>query len=943
MIRIYFIFTVFCLTSICQLIGQISFTHEVDKLAGLEVSSGAPMAIADMDGDGLDDIISLDRARDLVISYQNLNGSFKIVDFPTVGPSNWGMTVGDVNNNGSNELFTGGAYDLIRLVSVDKDGNNQISFMDGPDIFVQAVSMFDINNDGYLDAIACHDDGPNGAYINDGSGTLYYATDDLPFEKFATPESNAGNYGNVWSDVNGDGLMDYYISKCRQGVTNVTDQRRINQLWINNGNGTFREEAEEYGLAIGLQSWTAEFQDIDNDGDMDCFVTNHDQPSQLYENIDNTSFVDITMESGITTFGLPIQAVMKDFDNDGYVDAFISGNGGKLFHNNGNKTFSEVDASVSNFTGFENSFACGDLNHDGFLDIMIGYGTGFNGPSNRRDKLWLNNGNNNHWLAVQLEGIQSNSGGVGSRIEIYGAFGMMVREVRAGESYGICHTLTQHFGIGQSSAIDSILVYWPSGIKDSYQNIPVDQFVTLKEDACIAPPSNIEVDGATTLCTGEDVTLTASPGYSYLWSNGSTDQSITVSTADTYTVEITDGSACVTTSAAINVIVDPEETFNIFAVDDIVICEGESVVIINESNEEVEWYDGSFGSNIEVSNSALVMASTEGTCGEIFSNTVNVEVLPIPAEPSNFTYNFNFDQVIMSVEGQGIQWYNDAQGINLIGLGNELTLNNVENSLKVYAASGSDEDGEFTNVGEVEHQGSSDFNSDGFNGAMLFNVDKEMLLNSVIVDTDLAGLRRIQLRDEFSTILEEKEFMVEAGTTELILNFTILPGDNYSLGTNSEQNFESFGYESPRFKRTSVDFGAILYFPYEVDNLMSITASNFGTNFFYYFYDWKVSDVSTTCYSELVEFNIEPNSVGNLIENGDFSLFPNPSDNIFNLQYTGDEQYDIRLLTMDGSEQLIANSIRKSYQLDLSDYASGIYIMEVSIGQDRYFSKVIKL
>ena len=415
------------LSFICE--AQISFSEGTDRLQGLESMSGAPMAVADLDGDGLDDIISLDRSRNLFVSYQNLNGTFDIVDHPSLGTSNWGMTIGDVSNDGSSEIFTGGAYNEVRLIETDRSGNSAISFMDGPEIFVQAVSFFDINNDGSLDAFACHDDGPSAVYMNDGNGNLSYDTS-APFVKFSGEESNSGNYGNVWSDVNGDGLSDLYIAKCRQGVTSMTDNRRINQLWINNGDGTFTEAAGDYGLNIGFQTWTAEFQDIDNDGDMDCLLTNHDGPSQLFENVNNTNFVNITDQSGIFTEGLPIQATMKDFDNDGFVDVFITGLDGALFRNNGDKTFTKIEDGQSNLMGSENSFATGDLNHDGFLDLMIGYGTGFNGPSSSiEDRLWLNSANDNHWLAVQLNGNQSNLGGIGARIEIYGEWGMMIREV----------------------------------------------------------------------------------------------------------------------------------------------------------------------------------------------------------------------------------------------------------------------------------------------------------------------------------------------------------------------------------------------------------------------------------------------------------------------------------------------------------------------------------
>ena len=929
------------LSFICE--AQISFSEGTDRLQGLESMSGAPMAVADLDGDGLDDIISLDRSRNLFVSYQNLNGTFDIVDHPSLGTSNWGMTIGDVSNDGSSEIFTGGAYNEVRLIETDRSGNSAISFMDGPEIFVQAVSFFDINNDGSLDAFACHDDGPSAVYMNDGNGNLSYDTS-APFVKFSGEESNSGNYGNVWSDVNGDGLSDLYIAKCRQGVTSMTDNRRINQLWINNGDGTFTEAAGDYGLNIGFQTWTAEFQDIDNDGDMDCLLTNHDGPSQLFENVNNTNFVNITDQSGIFTEGLPIQATMKDFDNDGFVDVFITGLDGALFRNNGDKTFTKIEDGQSNLMGSENSFATGDLNHDGFLDLMIGYGTGFNGPSSSiEDRLWLNSANDNHWLAVQLNGNQSNLGGIGARIEIYGEWGMMIREVRSGESYGTSHTLTQHFGIGESTAIDSLIVRWPSGIIDIHEDVAIDQFVTLLENNCITPPSTITADGPTTFCSGDAVTLTAPAGFEYLWSTGATSQSITVDSEGAYTVEVMDGSQCNATSNVIVVIVDPEESFDIFSDQDLLICDGESIVVSSVSGEVVEWFDGTVGQSIIISETSTVQGFTQGTCGSISSNILSVEVIPTPAEPSNVSFDFEFDQVTLTAEGEGIQWYNDESGLDLLGFGNQLLLENVIGSRTVYVANTTDTGGSIQSVGEASHSGDSDYNSEDFNGAMVFDVLEETTIRTISVDTDMAGLRKIQLLDSDGELLNEREVDIPVGQSEINLNFLVPVGSGFMLTTDGEQNFETFGFQSPRLKRSSVDFGAFLNFPYVVVDLISIRTSNFGSSFFYYFYDWKVSPEGKTCVSEILPVEIAPNAVLNISDSEDIEVFPNPSNNFFQVNFAGTESFDVRVLSLDGQEQLSAKSLNHSYQIDLSDNSAGLYIMEMKIGEDVFYGKLIKL
>ncbi len=937
-INIYFI--LFCFTYSLSF-AQIEFSLNQDLLSDLDVKSGAPMAVSDMNGDGLDDIVSLDKTRDLVISFQNFDRSFDVVDYPTVGSSNWGMTIGDIDNDGRCEIFTGGAYDRIRLVSFEDDGTIQTEFMDGPSIFVQAVSFFDMDNNGSLDAFACHDDGPNGVYLNDGNGTLSHIGAELPFEKFSGDENNSGNYGNVWSDVNGDGLMDYYIAKCRQGVTDVTDKRRINQLWINNGDGSFNESAEEFGLDIGLQSWTTEFQDIDNDGDMDCLITNHDGPTQLFENIDNTGFENITSASGISTTGLPIQAVMRDFDNDGFVDVFITGNGGRLFRNNGDKTFTLIPESVSNFEGDETSFACGDLNHDGFVDIMIGYGTGFNSPSSRSDKLWINNTNSNNWLAVQLEGDQSNKGGVGSRIELYGSWGMMVREVRAGESYGISHSLTQHFGIGSTTAIDSIVVRWPSGIIDRYEDVGPNQFIRVKENSCITPSSAIVANGPTTFCSGDEVTLSADLGYDYIWSNGQTTSSITVASSGVYNVQISDGSDCSTFSTSIEVIVDPEESFEIIPSGDLVICENESIVFDNSLMTNVSWSDGSVGSSIEVSQSGSISATGQGTCGEISSNVLNLEVLPTPNDPTDLSYEYELDQVTLTAQGESISWHDED--LDLLGNGNEFTLTGGPSQFRVYALNSTDNSGNITSGGEESHTGSSDFNSDGFNGGMIFNVSEEVTLHEVTVETDMEGIRTFVLRDNSGVELEEVSVDLPKGKSTIKLDFNIEPGNGYNLTTDTQQNFETLGTESPRLKRSSVDFGSILYFPYPVGDYLEIQTTNFGNNFYYYFYDWKVSLASKICVSDYVPLDILPSSTLNINQNTDITLSPNPSAGLFNLAYQGSEAFDIRVLSLNGNELLDAKDLRATHTIDISTYSAGIYILEMKVEGDTYFSKMIKL
>ncbi|WP_245564941.1 CRTAC1 family protein [Spirosoma panaciterrae] len=394
------------------------------------------------------------------------------------------MAVADVDRNGFNDLIIGGDYDGVHLVSQSATGFSAIA-LTGPKIMMQAANLVDINKDGWVDYFACNDLGINQIWGNNKEGSLLPVSDWIDLATVPA-SNNSGNYGSVWSDIDNDGDLDLYIAKCSIFAMGYPqDPRRINMLFINDGKGHFSEHAADCGLRINGQSWTADFADIDNDGDMDCFVTNHESNSMLLENDGTGHFTDITPTTGIGSLGHPLQALLRDFDNDGYVDLLVSGSESHLYHSNGNKTFSEVTSAFGGKT--LKSFAVGDLNHDGFQDVYVSYhdyqatsaGVG-------ADELWLNQPNGNHYLAITLKGVQSNLNGIGARITIYTDNQKQIREVRSGESYGIMNSLTQYVGLGNYSRIDRLEVAWPSGQRTVLQGVTADQFLTIEEPNCKA-------------------------------------------------------------------------------------------------------------------------------------------------------------------------------------------------------------------------------------------------------------------------------------------------------------------------------------------------------------------------------------------------------------------------------------------------------------------------
>ncbi|MBC8074369.1 MAG: VCBS repeat-containing protein [Deltaproteobacteria bacterium] len=471
------------------------FTDASDLLNGTNVSSGAPMAVVDMNADGLDDIVRLDDGEDLEIEYQQPDGTFTRLQWGTLpGDGAWGMAIADADNNGYPDVFAGGAYDGLKLLLANDDGTDyDLVTLGGPDIFVQCVNFADIDTDGAVDLFVCHDDGLSSAYAGDGAGVFTYDLELIRAET-TVPSDDSGNYGTTWTDYDLDGDLDLYISKCRLFSNNPDDGRRLNLLFENDGDNNFTDVALERGVRPPAQSWSADFADIDNDGDMDAYLNTHvsspvvdHQRSTLYENDGDNVFVDITDASGmlddIDAIDVGIQTHFEDFDNDGFVDLLVTGASGehRLFINNHDRTFTaEADPFPTGGPGVQ-SAVVGDLDSDGFPDVVAGFANGYNQPSGMSDRLFLNPGNDNNWINVRLTGVESNASGVGAMVELHGEWGVQRREVRAGESYGIVNSFTRHFGIGTENAIESVVINWPSGQVDTVLAPGINQTIHVTE------------------------------------------------------------------------------------------------------------------------------------------------------------------------------------------------------------------------------------------------------------------------------------------------------------------------------------------------------------------------------------------------------------------------------------------------------------------------------
>ncbi|WP_395066362.1 FG-GAP-like repeat-containing protein [Flavobacterium sp.] len=443
---------------------RLSFT----SIAVAGITGGYNNCIVDMNGDYKDDIVSAISTTQLAITYQQAGGTFSTSTYTVPNTAilpSWSIAAGDYDNNGFNDLLYGSGSG-VTFLKANATGTGYTTDRKTQSYLVQRTNFVDINNDGKLDGFACDDNAPNRFYMNDGTNMNH---NQGGLGDFTT----GGNYATNWFDYDNDGDIDMIIAKCGQGGSGVGGN--INQMYKNNGNGTYSNVAAAANLADPEQTWSCAVGDYNNDGWMDVIVgvnSTANGNTNVKRNNGDGTFTSVTTGSGYETItDTGREYVAEDFDNDGYLDVLGAGN--TIMFGNGN----------FHFTPNPNSYAIstvdrpiGDLNNDGFIDIQNG------------NNVLFNNGNSNHWIKINLQGVQSNRNGIGARVELYGPWGLQIRDVQSGTGFQNMSSITAHFGIGTATTITTAIIRWPSGVVDVINNPLINQSLLVLEGS--SPLSN---------------------------------------------------------------------------------------------------------------------------------------------------------------------------------------------------------------------------------------------------------------------------------------------------------------------------------------------------------------------------------------------------------------------------------------------------------------------
>ncbi|HFA49224.1 MAG TPA: T9SS type A sorting domain-containing protein [Bacteroidetes bacterium] len=879
---------------------EVSFSYQAALLNPVSGFTTYADCAVDMNGDFLDDVVRVGN-KVLYIDFQKKEGGFSQKNFPLIvqNPPDWSICAGDLDNNGFNDLqFASGS--AVSFVYANEMGSGYLESLMPDSILSQRSTMADINNDGWLDAFVCHDIGQSLPFKNDGTGQM--ASDTNLIHTSTLP----GNYAAIWTDYDHDGDTDLYISKCLSGAP-PGNPSRTNLLYQNNGDGSFSEVAGLAGLNDNSQSWSTVFEDFDNDGDMDAFIVNHDFKNRLLRNNGDGTFTDVIDSSGIDPEDLGAwENTAADFNNDGFADIF-SDLSNELYLGNGDLTF--VGQSVPTIPG-----SIADLNNDGYLDVY------------RANQLWMNDGGPFHWLKVNLFGIESNRNGIGARVEIYGAWGIQVREMRSGQGFSPMNSLNLHFGLGQEKQVDSLLVKWPSGIVSKLENLQADSSYLVPEAACLLPFTLINADEYK-LCPGDTILLEAPAGFSqYRWSNGQTSQLAHLTKAGRYFVLMTDSEGCTSLSNFIKIEEKKDVPPSIFAVPAKRRCEGNSIELVVSHGQNPIWSNGLTGQRTDVLASGNYSVSVDAACagGQLVSLPFEVEILPAPPPLIADISIGAGDSVLLVADSENCYWYDQPMAEIPLHIGSVFQTPPLTSDTVFYVETHYEYPAEMQVGGKLDMLGDGGVSQQ--TGYQLFDAWQPFILRSVDVylpPESAEGFRFVQLFSE-DTLLAFKQFEVQTGWNEVQLDFDV-PVGKLSLHCPQGVLFRNTGQ---------------LGYPFPIGDVGQVTSSSFGEGYYYYFYNWKIETRASDCVSERVsvEVLISGNDETHLQEG--IGIFPNPSSGTlyFKQKKQAAKPAMLRLYDIAGREvfhQKIA--VEEVSAIQLYNLPAGIYLLKYQQEGGRFF------
>jgi hypothetical protein len=500
-------------------------------------SIGLGVAFTDYNNDGWPDVFLVNGSRFQAspgeaptnrLYRNNGDGTFTdVTQKAGLARSGWGQSVatGDYDNDGFSDLFiTYWGHNVLYRNNGDEtftDVSTRARVAGDSVRWGSGASFFDYDRDGFLDLFVANyldldlkrtplpGAGPNCAWLGlpvvcgprglpFSSNLLYRNNGDGTF----TDVSRASGLGEqlktyalgvLAADLDADGWQDVYVA---------SDSTR-SLFYHNNGNGTFSERGVYTGLAYddnGMEQagMGLALGDYDGDGLLDIAKTNFsDDYPNLYRSSGKSDFTDRALFAGL---GVNPQYVLwspvfADFDNDGWIDLFISAghlfpevdrlktvhrfrNPRLLYWNLGNGKFEDVSDRAGpgiKATHSSRGAEAGDFDNDGDMDLLV---MNMNEPPSLL-KNDLKNGKN--WLKVQLKGTKSNRSGIGAKVRVTAGGKSQTRVLLSQSGYYSSPDARLHFGLDKAEGVDSVEITWPCGLVESWEGVKPNQVFSATE------------------------------------------------------------------------------------------------------------------------------------------------------------------------------------------------------------------------------------------------------------------------------------------------------------------------------------------------------------------------------------------------------------------------------------------------------------------------------
>ena len=516
---------------------NLHFIHDpaVDGTYYMPESIGSGGAFLDYDNDGDLDIYLLNGAARGKNEPENISlknqlfrqeadGKFiNVTEVSGLGDTGYamGVAVGDIDNDGHLDVYiSNDGPDALYRNNGDGTFTNItiISGINNPDWGISATFL-DYNLDNYLDifvanyvkydtSAVCTDRvgrrdycGPQGfpdyadkLFQNNGDGTFT----DVSLVSGIGSKRSAG-LGVISADFNGDFYPDIYVG----------NDREQNHLWMNQRDGTFKDQAMMLGVGYNSAgkaeaSMGIAVGDIENDDDLDLFMGHfRGESNTLYRNMGEIGFQDDTTPAALASPSLAFTgfgAGFFDYDNDCDLDlAIVNGRVIRgpvltnnkpafywdhyaepnfVFENDGSGKFKNVSEQFSQFSSIvENSrsLVFGDVDNDGDIDLFVTNEGG-------RARLYRNDfRDKGNWLTVRAFDPTLNRDGYGAKIRVILNDKKILRLINPGYSFCSSNDPRAHFGLGLNSDPVKIVIEWPGGDTETYNGVAVNQFVTIKK------------------------------------------------------------------------------------------------------------------------------------------------------------------------------------------------------------------------------------------------------------------------------------------------------------------------------------------------------------------------------------------------------------------------------------------------------------------------------